>query len=277
MINLRSKRAKSIGSFIIKLIIAIVFVSPLLIGLLFAVHPEEELDRMPLYLFPQRFTLENFAKVFNDVPIFNYLKNTFVVCVVSIACQVIFGSLAAYAFVYLHFPGKGLIWAVIIATMSIPGEVVVITNYVTIQNMGLINTYVGLFITHIVSGSAIFMMRQYYKQLPKDFREAAILDGCGDIKFLTRIAIPLSVPTIAAVSINQFVHLYNAYFWPLLVTNKDKWRTIQVGISYLVTGDVDEYGKVLAAAMVALVFPLLAFIFGQEYIIKGMVSGGVKG
>ncbi|MPN48728.1 L-arabinose transport system permease protein AraQ [bioreactor metagenome] len=88
---------------------------------------------------------------------------------------------------------------------------------------------------------------------------------------------PLSVPTISALAIYQFVHIYNAYFWPLLVTNKDVWRTVQVGVSYLVTGDVEEYGKVIAAAMVAMTPAVIAFIFGQDYIIKGMVSGGIKG
>lgn len=277
MRSITRRKAASIGLYIIKLSIALVFIFPLIIGLLFALHPEEELSRMPLYIFPQRWTFENFIDVFKSIPLLGYLKNTFIVCSVAIACQVVFGSLAAYSFVYMHFPGKALLWTVIISTMAIPGEVVVITNYVTVQNMGLINTYAGMFITHLISGAAIFMMRQFYKQLPRDFREAATLDGCGDVKYLVKIAIPLSTPTVAAVSIYQFVHIYNAYFWPLLVTNKDKWRTIQVGISYLVTGDVDEYGNVLAGAMVALVFPLIAFILGQEYIIKGMVSGGIKG
>ena len=154
---------------------------------------------------------------------------------------------------------------------------VVITNYVTAQNLHLINTYAGLFITSMISGTAIFMMRQYYMQLPKDFKEAAVLDGCSDIGFLFRIATPLSIPTISALAVYLFVHIYNAYFWPLLVTNKDTMRTIQIGISFLVTGDIISYGQILAGAMVAILPSVIAYIFGQDYIIKGMTAGGIKG
>ncbi len=280
MITITAKNKKTLKksfSFSIKMVVGIIFIFPLIVGLSFALHTEQELSRLPLKLFTPNPTLENFAKVFTDVPIFHYLKNTLITCLVAITAQIVFASLAAYGFVFFKFPLKNFFWTLILATMMVPGEVVIITNYVTIQNMHLVNTYPGLFLTSLISGTSIFMMRQYYMQLPKDFKEAAILDGCGDIQFLVRIAVPLSIPTISALAIYQFVHIYNAYFWPLLVTNKDSWRTIQVGIAYLVTGDVEEYGKVLAAAMVAMLPTVLAYIFGQDYIIKGMVSGGIKG
>ena len=278
MISDRNKRMlKNGASFSLKLLLAVIFIFPLIVGFLFSLHTEAELSRIPLHLFTPNPTLENYAKVFNSVPIFHYLKNSLIVCVVAILSQIVISSLAAYGFVFFKFPMKGLLWTIILATIMVPGEVVVITNYVTIQNFHLVNTYAGLFLTSLISGTSIFMMRQYYMQLPKEFKEAAILDGCNDIQFLRRIAVPLSVPTISALAIYQFVHIYNAYFWPLLVTNKDKWRTVQVGISYLVTGDVEEYGTILAAAIVALLPTMIAFIFGQDYIIKGMVSGGIKG
>lgn len=278
MINPRIvKNIKIIVSCSVKLLIGLAFIWPLIVGLMFSIHTEAELSQLPLRLIPKVPTLENYIKVFTEVPILHYLKNSLIVCGVAIVSQIILASLAAYGFVYFDFPLKNLFWTTILATMIIPGEVVIITNYVTIQNMGLINSYPGLFITSMISGTSIFLMRQYYKQLPKDFKEAATLDGCGDISFLFKIAMPLSIPTITALAIYQFVRIYNAYFWPLLVTNKDVWRTVQVGVSYLVTGDVEEYGKVIAAAMVAMFPAVIAFIFGQDYIIKGMVSGGVKG
>jgi len=278
MISARTKKnILSVASYSVKLLIGLAFISPLIIGVMFSIHSETELSQLPLRLIPKVPTLENYAKVFTDVPIFHYLKNSIIVCAVAIVSQIVFASFAAYWFVFFNFPLKNFLWAVILSTMMIPGEVVIITNYVTIQNMGLVNSYAGLFLTSLISGTSIFMMRQYYKQLPKDFKEAAILDGCGDVGFLLEIAMPLSVPTISALAIYQFVHIYNAYFWPLLVTNKDVWRTVQVGVSYLVTGDVEEYGKVIAAAMVAMTPAVIAFIFGQDYIIKGMVSGGIKG
>lgn len=273
----QSRKLKSGGSYALKLLLGLAFVSPLFIGLFFSIQTEEALATYPLRLITDNPTLANYIEVFNKVPLLLYLKNSVIVCVVSILGQVIFSSLAAYAFVYFKFPLKNLFWTLILSTMMIPGEVVVITNYITVQNWGLINSYAGLIITNLISGTAIFMMRQYYMTLPKDFKEAATIDGCGDMGFLFRIATPLSIPTIASLAIYLFVGIYNAYFWPLLVTNKNAMRTVQIGISFLVTADIISYGQILAGAVVAIIPSVVAYIFGQDYIIKGMTSGGVKG
>lgn len=277
MTGKKKRQLRGGGSYALKVLIGLLFISPMIIGLLFSFQSDSQLGAAPLRLITENPTIENYIEVFRKVPLLHYLKNTAVVCVVAICAQIVFSSLTAYAFVYFDFPLKKQLWTLILMTMMVPGEVVVITNYVTAQNLHLINTYAGLFITSMISGTAIFMMRQYYMQLPKDFKEAAVLDGCGDIGFLFRVATPLSIPTISALAVYLFVHIYNAYFWPLLVTNKDTMRTIQIGISFLVTGDIISYGQILAGAMVAILPSVIAYIFGQDYIIKGMTAGGIKG
>ena len=277
MTGKKKRQLRGGGSYALKVLIGLLFISPMIIGLLFSFQSDSQLGAAPLRLITENPTIENYIEVFRKVPLLHYLKNTAVVCVVAICAQIVFSSLAAYGFVYFDFPLKKQLWTLILMTMMVPGEVVVITNYVTAQNLHLINTYAGLFITSMISGTAIFMMRQYYMQLPKDFKEAAVLDGCGDIGFLFRVATPLSIPTISALAVYLFVHIYNAYFWPLLVTNKDTMRTIQIGISFLVTGDIISYGQILAGAMVAILPSVIAYIFGQDYIIKGMTAGGIKG
>ena len=277
MTGKKKRQLRGGASYALKVLIGLLFISPMIIGLLFSFQSDSQLGAVPLRLITENPTIENYIEVFRKVPLLHYLKNTAVVCVVAICAQIVFSSLAAYAFVYFDFPLKKQLWTLILMTMMVPGEVVVITNYVTAQNLHLINTYAGLFITSMISGTAIFMMRQYYMQLPKDFKEAAVLDGCGDIGFLFRVATPLSIPTISALAVYLFVHIYNAYFWPLLVTNKDTMRTIQIGISFLVTGDIISYGQILAGAMVAILPSVIAYIFGQDYIIKGMTAGGIKG
>lgn len=277
MTGKKKRQLRGGASYALKVLIGLLFISPMIIGLLFSFQSDSQLGAAPLRLITENPTIENYIEVFRKVPLLHYLKNTAVVCVVAICAQIVFSSLAAYAFVYFDFPLKRQLWTLILMTMMVPGEVVVITNYVTAQNLHLINTYAGLFITSMISGTAIFMMRQYYMQLPKDFKEAAVLDGCGDIGFLFRVATPLSIPTISALAVYLFVHIYNAYFWPLLVTNKDTMRTIQIGISFLVTGDIISYGQILAGAMVAILPSVIAYIFGQDYIIKGMTAGGIKG
>ena len=277
MTGKKKRQLRGGASYALKVLIGLLFISPMIIGLLFSFQSDSQLGAAPLRLITENPTIENYIEVFRKVPLLHYLKNTAVVCMVAICAQIVFSSLAAYAFVYFDFPLKKQLWTLILMTMMVPGEVVVITNYVTAQNLHLINTYAGLFITSMISGTAIFMMRQYYMQLPKDFKEAAVLDGCGDIGFLFRVATPLSIPTISALAVYLFVHIYNAYFWPLLVTNKDTMRTIQIGISFLVTGDIISYGQILAGAMVAILPSVIAYIFGQDYIIKGMTAGGIKG
>lgn len=278
MITARKKRKiKEDSYFALKVIIGIAFICPLIIGLAFSIQSEGQLVTYPLRLFTANPTLENYVEVFRKVPLLHYLKNSVIVCFFAILGQVIFSSLAAYAFVFFDFRFKKTLWTLVLMTMMVPGEVVVITNYVTIQNWGLINTFLGLIITHLISGTGIFMMRQYYMTLPKDFKEAATIDGCGDMGFLFRIATPLSIPTISALAIYLFVSIYNAFFWPLLVTNKDTMRTVQIGISFLVTSDIISYGQILAGAVVAIIPSVVAYIFGQDYIIKGMTAGGVKG
>lgn len=271
------KKAKEGTSFAVKLIIGILFISPLILGLLFSLQTEQELMNGTLHLIAKNPTLQNFALVFQKVPLLHYLKNSLIVCVVAIVGQVIFADMAAYAFAFFEFPGKKFFFTLVLMAMMVPGEVVVITNFITVQSMGLTNTYAGLIITSLIGGTSIFMMRQYYLTLSKDFREAAKLDGCGDIQFLFRIATPLAIPTIASLAIYLFVHVYNAYFWPVLVTTEMQMRTVQIGISYLVAGDVVEYSQIMASAIVAIVPSVIAYIFGQDYIIKGMTSGGVKG
>ncbi len=277
MTGKKKRQLRGGASYALKVLIGLLFISPMIIGLLFSFQSDSQLGAAPLRLITENPTIENYIEVFRKVPLLHYLKNTAVVCVVAICAQIVFSSLAAYAFVYFDFPLKKQLWTLILMTMMVPGEVVVITNYVTAQNLHLINTYAGLFITSMISGTAIFMMRQYYMQLPKDFKEAAVLDGCSDIGFLFRVATPLSIPTISALAVYLFVHIYNAYFWPLLVTNKDTMRTIQIGISFLVTSDIISYGQILAGAMVAILPSVIAYIFGQDYIIKGMTAGGIKG
>ena len=266
------KKLKSGGSFALKTLIGILFVSPLIMGFLFSLQHEEELTSTPLRLFTANPTLMNFVEVFQKIPLLSYLKNSLVVCVLAITIQIIVASLAAYGFSFFEFKGKKFFFGLVLASMMIPGEVVVITNFVTVQNLGLTNTYLGLIVTSLVGGTSIFMMRQYFLTLSKDFKEAATLDGCVDIGFLFRIALPLSLPTLSSLAVYLFVSIYNAYFWPLLVTTKNTLRTVQ-----LVAGDVVDYSQILASAMIAIIPTVIAYVFGQDYIIKGMTAGGVKG
>lgn len=263
--------------FLGKFAVGILFIFPLIVGICFSLQGERELAAYPLRLLTERPTLMNYWEVMRTVPMLSYLLNSGIVCLISIVSQIILACLAAYGFVFFEFPGKKLLFSLVLATTMIPGEVVVITNYMTVQRLHLTNTYAGLVVTSLISGMAVFLMRQFFLTLPRDYKEAAELDGCKELGFLFHVAIPLSKPTIASLAVYLFVQVYNQFFWPLLVTSTEKMRTIQIGISMLVTGDVVNYGHILAGAVIAVIPAMLIYIAGQDYMIRGMTSGGIKG
>lgn len=264
-------------SFTLKVALGLLFISPLIICVLFSFQPEELIGRTPPTFFTNRPTLDHYRWVFQNISVLSYMKNSLVVCFITITCQVFFASLAAYAFTFFEFPGKSLLFTLILASMMIPGDIVIITNYAQIQKWGMTDKYIGLVLPHLISGTAIFLMRQCYMTLPKDIKSAATIDGCGDMGFLFRIAMPLSIPSVASLSIYLFILIYNQYFWPLLVTNKDTMRTIQIGMAMLVSSERLQYGPLLAGAATCILPVVVIFIFGQDYIVKGMTAGSVKG
>ncbi len=271
------KQSMAIVTFLIKLALGLAFVLPLIFTICYSIKPEAEITITPPNFFTGSPTPDHYKWVLFNLPFVNYIKNSFIVCIISILCQVVFASFAAYAFAFFEFKGKKLLFAFILSAMMIPADIVIIMNYALIQRWNLVNTYLGLVFPTLISGTSIFMMRQYYLTIPKELKEASTIDGCGDMRFLFQIAMPLSVPTIASLGLYLFVIIYNLFLWPLLVTNTESRRTVQIGMSMLVTSERIEYGLLLAGA-ICCVFPVvLIFVFGQKHIVKGMVSGAVKG
>ncbi|MBO4388460.1 MAG: carbohydrate ABC transporter permease [Spirochaetales bacterium] len=278
VLAMRRTRARRAVGFAWKFLIAVLFLSPLLMGLSYSFRTDAEIMMTRgVTLLPRVWTIENYQWVFVYVPVLTYLKNSILHYVLMVGSQVIFCSMTAYAFANFKFHGKSFLFNCILFAMMIPGEVTVITNFLQIQKWGMLNTYIGMVITGLVSSLGIFTLRQFYLSLPKELKEAAILDGCGDIGFWFRIALPLSVPTIASMAIYEFVTIYNRYLWPLLVAKRSNMYTIQIGMDMLKSSEGDNLGLILAGAVICIVPVVLVFVFGQKYIIRGMVSGGVKG
>ena len=192
-------------------------------------------------------------------------------------CQLIFCSLAAYALTFFQFRGKGFLFTAILVTMMIPGDVVIITNYIQIQQWGLTDTHLGMALPYLIGGMGIFLMRQFYLTLPQDLKDAADIAGCSDMGFFFRVAPPLSIPSLSSLAIYEFIPIYNRYFWPLLVTNTDAMRTVQIGMAMLDGGESGKTTHVLAGAALCIIPAVIVFIIGQKYLIKGMTAGAVKG
>lgn len=261
----------------VRILIGLLVISPILLGLSYSLRTDGEIMTSTLTLFPAKLTLENYEYVLKYIPIGRYMLNSFICCAIIIAAQVIFCSLTAFAFVFYEFKGKKFFFNLILVTMMIPGDVTLVANYLKIQNWGLTNTFAGMTLPFLVSGMGIFMMRQFYSSLPKDFKEAAILDGCSTLGFFYRIAVPLSMPSIAALAIYEFVIIYNQYLWPLLISNSQRMYTVQIGMAMLKGAETDHLGVILAGAIICILPVVLVFSLGQKYIIRGMVAGGIKG
>ena len=272
------RKAKRLTSYLLKVLLGLAIISPVLICLSFAFKPATELMGAGYAkLFPDNPTFENFKWVINEVPVLTYLKNTLIQCAIVICAQLVLCSAAAYALTFFDFKGKDLLFTIILSSMMIPGDVVVITNYIQIQHWQLTDTHFGMAVPYLVGGMGIFLMRQFYLTLPRDLKDAADIDGCGDMGFFVRIAVPLSVPSLASLAIYEFIAIYNRYFWPLLVTSSDSMRTVQIGMAMLNSGESGKPSYVLAGAALCIIPAVIVFIIGQKYLIKGMTAGAVKG
>ena len=228
-------------------------------------------------LIPKKWTLENYKTALNSAPIMRFMWNSLILATVSSIVRVIVSAMAAFAFAFLEFPCKNLIFMTMLATIMIPADVVLVANYRTVSSMGWVNTYFGMMVVFFVSAMNIFQLRQSFKTFAASLKEAAHIDGCSNFNFFIRILLPTNFSTILTVFITAFIGTWNTYLWPLLVTNKTEMRTVQVGITMLNFSEGTVYGPIMAASMIVLLPSLVLFLTFQKKIVTGMMAGGVKG
>ena len=231
----------------------------------------------PPNLIPPTFTMDNYIHAFNRTPLMRYMYNSFVVAAICSVTRILLASMAAYAYVFYRFRGRRILFALTMATMMIPHEILIVSNFTTLSRMGLINTYAGLSAVFLIHASNIFLFRQSFLSFAMDIRDAALIDGCGNFQFYYKILMPISKPIITTVLISSFVFVWNQYVWPLMVTNRTEMRTVQVGITMLKDRESTVFGPVMAGVVVAMIPTILIFIIFQKKIVAGMMSGAVKG
>lgn len=272
----KRKRKKFILT-ILSIITGLVIVFPLLYALSLSFMSPAEMTQYPHKIIPSMPTLDNFKTALNTVPLLKFIANSFVVSLAVTVGQVITASLASYAFAFYDFKGKNLLFLMVLSTMMIPAETTVISNFLTVSSWGWNDSLKVLIVPFLTSAMGIFLMRQFYLTIPKEIREAAKIDGCGNLKFLFRILIPISKPAIASLSIYVFINTWNQYLWPLLTINNGNNRTVQIGISMLQYSEGSSYGVVLAGAILILIPSVIVFMLGQKQLVEGMTAGVVKG
>lgn len=224
-------------------------------------------------------TLENYREAFTTVPLGGYLLNTLLFSLITTAAMVVVSTLAAYAFARLEFRGKNLLFGAFLSLMMIPSELVVITNYVTITNLDLRNTFTGLILPSITSIFYIYLLKESFEQVPDELYRAAKVDGTSDLKYLWKVMIPICRPTIVTVTILKLIECWNSYVWPRLVTDDQAYFLVSNGIQQIrEEGFGRENIPAMMAAVVVISVPLVAlFLAFRNKIMEGASRGGIKG
>ena len=236
--------------------------------------------RLPVpTLFPKEIMWGNYVEAFSAANLGRLFLNTVFVGIVSTILSLVITVLSAFAFARLEFKGKNALFAALLATMMIPGELFTITNYVTVTKFGWIDTFTVLIVPFLVSVFYIYLLRQNFLQIPNELYLAAKVDGTGDFKYLCKVMIPLSLPTLISITILKMMGAWNSYIWPRLVTTSDDMRLITNGLRDAFTDMSGQANIPVQMAAVAVVSaPLfLVFIFLRKYIMKGVSKSGIKG
>lgn len=227
---------------------------------------------------PETISFDAYREVIDRVPILHYLQVSFIMSFIVMIGQLIVCSLSAFAFVFIPFKGRNLIFFLFLSTMLIPWEATIIPNFLTILNLGWLNTYKGLTIPFFALPFGIFLLRQHFMTIPNELWESAQMDGCSRFRFYLRFVIPLSRSSLTALGIYGFLTTWNKYLWPLLVTNDDSVRTVQIGLKMLIANESSSQWNVVMAAVVLILLPTLLILFlGLKYIREGLTAGAIKG
>ena len=240
----------------------------------------DEYYQEPPTFFPQTVLWRNYIDAFNTANLGRLFGNTLLVGVVSTILSVIITVLSAFAFARLEFKGKNALFAALLATMMIPGELFTITNYVTVSVFGWLNTYTVLIVPFLVSVFYIYLLRQNFLQIPNELYLAAKVDGTSDLKYLWRVMIPLAMPTLISITILKMMGAWNSYMWPNLVADNEAYHLITNGLRNAFT-DANSmrtnYPEQMAAITIVSIPLFLVFIFLRKYIMKGVSRSGIKG
>lgn len=230
-------------------------------------------------LFTASPTFENYIQAYTEVPLMRYLINTVIYAAVTTGLMLMVSVLAAYAFARLDFKGKGVLFTLLLSLMMVPSELVIITNFVTITNLGMRNTFSGLILPSVTSVFYIYLLKENFEMIPENLYKAAKIDGASDLRYLLRIMIPISRPTIVTVTILKVIECWNSYAWPRLITDDQSRFLVSNGIQQIrENGFGRENVPAMMAAVVMISVPIIVlFLIFRKRIMEGVSRGGTKG
>ncbi|MDJ0394614.1 carbohydrate ABC transporter permease [Rhodococcus sp. G-MC3] len=232
----------------------------------------------PVTWWPNSFRPANYSEATTEVPFFTYLRNSLIITAATSSIKFVLGVLSAYGLVFLRFPGKNIVFLVIIAALMVPNQITVISNYSLISELGWRNSFQGIILPLAGVAFGTFLMRNHFLSLPAEIIEAARMDGAGTFRLMFRVVLPLSGPTMVAFAIITIVTEWNEYLWPFLMSDDSSVAPLPVGLTLLQNSEgYTNWGAVMAATILTILPILLVFLVLQRQMIKGLTSGAVKG
>ncbi len=270
----------NLSKFVIYLLLilgAVIMIVPFYWMITTAVKTPAESIKFPPTLWPSHFVWSNFAKAWKEANFGRYILNTLFIAFTTLVGVLFSSILGAYAFAKLQFKGRDILFISMLGIMMIPMPVYIVPGYLVLMKLGWIDTFYALIIPWTVSVFNIFLLRQHFKSIPNELYEAAVLDGCNHWQFLWKILVPLSKPMLVTISIFSLIGSWNSFIWPLVVTNSDKIRPIQVGLAYFMQEQSTNYVLLSAASTISVIPLILLFFLAQKQIISSYAKSGIKG
>lgn len=275
----RNLAAAAAGSYL-PLVLAVVVVALPLVWMVLSSFktPTELLTRDLSTILPSSLAPDNYVEAAREIPVARLFLNSAIVTVVGAGIKVLLAVFTAYALVFVRFPAKKLIFALILVTLMVPPQVSLLPNYILISGMGGTDTYWGIILPGLGTGFGTFLLRQHFMTLPTSILEAAEIDGAGHWRRLTRIVVPISAPSIVTVALVSIVFEWNDYLWPLVIVSEPSMMTLPVGLTLLSNSEssVAKYGVLMAGSVAVIVPVLIVFASLQRYVIAGLTQGAVK-
>lgn len=274
-----NRQTKKILSYVLMTVIGIILIIPLLWMVFTSLKPMEEIVRYPPTFFPEKIVWENYLDTIAAFPFWRYARNTLFITVLVAIGNVLSNSFIAYGFAKLDFPGKKLMFALVLSTMMIPGFVTMIPQYVLFSKIGWVGTYLPLIVPSFFGNAFnIFLMRQFYLSINNELIEAAEIDGANHLYIWSHLMLPLTKPALITIAINSFNAAWNDFLGPLLYIQDQEKYTLQIGLQVFQNQATTQWNYLMAGATLVLIPTILLFFFAQRYFIEGMdLTGGSKG
>lgn len=282
--------AGTVGKHVVLILVGAAVAYPFYFMITTALKDFFEATTTPPTIFPTSLHFENYAEAWSRQPWARYFTNTVFIAVVTVGGEVIIAVLAAYAFAQMNFRGKNVLFALFLATYMMPGEATLIPNFVMmskappgvnplfpIPRLNLYDTYAAQILPFLASAFSVFLLRQQFLAIPRELRDAAVMDGAGHLRFLWSIVLPISVPALVTVAILSFYGSWNSFQWPFIVTSSEAVRPVQVGLNAFRAEAGSQYHLLMAAASFVVAPIVLLYLVGQRFLVQGVARTGIRG